>query len=202
MSVEGADVTEDAQPDTVAAEPEHDSGTQVDGTTILGPAGHLAWSEVGEDEQQPRQRRWGNKLRWAAAVVLLCCALAAVLVLSGVFYTKTRPGPPSAAPPSAAPTPTSAPVTSVGAVPEQDRDATYIRLLDKSAGWDHKEHYYTTQEGAIRFGRNVCAAMRGGAPQTLAEQALARTRPDLTAQQRMVIVGLAISIYCPELIGK
>jgi len=193
------DATESAQPDTVSAEGDGISTVEVDGTTILAPT-DLAWSvDAGDDDAPPR--RWGYRLRWVLAIALLCTALAAVGVLSGVFYHKKHPTPPAAPTTSVPPSP-SPPVVPGSAVPEQDRDATYIRLLDKSGAYDHRDHYYTSPESAIGFGRQVCAAIRESVPRTLPEAALARLHPDLTAQQRVMIVDLAVSVYCPELIGR
>jgi hypothetical protein len=182
----------DEQPDTQVADTE-----SVDIATMAAPP--LAWS-VSDNEPLPPAARWRYWLRWVVLAVLVG-VLSTVIVWLVMVPGSKRPVA-ATLPPVQSSAVLPSPVSAPPPMSDADRDDSYIALLDKSAAADGREHYYTTREGAIRFGRSVCAVIQQGAPSVLGEQALARTRPDLTAQQRMIVVGLAVSVYCPELIGK
>ena len=138
-------------------------------------------------------------VRWVIGVTLVCSALMATLVLCGVLGKQARPQP-SVAKPVDPPAPMSAPSATAampaGVVPEQDRDATFMRVLDMK----HVPH--KTLDGPIRYAHAVCAAFNGDIPRTLLEQTFARQHPEITSEDRAFVIDLSIAVYCPELIAR
>lgn len=59
-----------------------------------GDLAALAWTAADDGEVDAHWPRHGGRLRWAIAISLVCIAMAAVAVLSGVFYQERRPQQP------------------------------------------------------------------------------------------------------------